>query len=49
MNEVKSQLKRSPKDVSLTDWRTPYENIKVTFGPDRGIGTNITTNVTFKF
>ena len=49
MNEVRSKLKGSPKAVSLTEWQMPYENIKVTFGPDTGTGKNITTNVKFNF
>lgn len=46
---VKSKLNKYQKGVNLTEWQTPYENIKVTFGPDTGRGNNITPNVNFKF
>ena len=49
MQTVKSKLSGSQKDVSLTEWQIPYQNIKVTIQQDTGRGINIIPNVNFNF
>jgi hypothetical protein len=45
---VKSKLKGYVKAENHTNF-TPQTNLSVSFGPDRGLGIDITKNIKFEF
>lgn len=56
MQTVKSKLNKYLKgesptriDTSVTGYRTQSSNVKIAFGPDRGHGKDLTSNINFKF